>query len=60
MSIPLHRLKQAQRVLEDTLPGRIVVQTFRWHWYFDTARRCKLYDYERRCWTDFAGTPTRL
>lgn len=58
MSIPLYRLKQAQRVLEETLPGRIVVQTFSWRWYFDTARRCKLYDYQRRCWTSFDGTPT--
>ena len=41
-----------------TSEGRIVVQPFSWRWYFDTARRCKLYDFERRCWTDYAGTPT--
>jgi omega-6 fatty acid desaturase (delta-12 desaturase) len=58
MSVPLYRLKQAQKLLEARLPGHIVVQAFSWRWYVDTARRCKLYDFERRCWTDFAGRPT--
>jgi omega-6 fatty acid desaturase (delta-12 desaturase) len=58
MSVPLYRLKQAQALLEKQLPGRIVIQMFSWRWYFDTARRCKLYDFERQCWTDFAGNPT--
>jgi omega-6 fatty acid desaturase (delta-12 desaturase) len=30
--------------------------TFRLFW--DTLRRCKLYDYERHRWLDFAGQPT--
>ena len=63
MSIPLYELKPAQTRLEELLPGRIVVQHFSWRWYADTARRCKLYDIERGCWTDFhgevTGTPTR-
>jgi omega-6 fatty acid desaturase (delta-12 desaturase) len=58
MGIPLYRLKQAQKILESKLQGRIVIQHFSWCWYFDTARRCKLYDYAARCWTDFAGRPT--
>lgn len=58
MSIPLYRLKNAQKLLEQMLPGRIVIQRFSWRWYFDTARRCKLYDFTRRCWTDFKGRPT--
>ncbi|MDP3856915.1 MAG: fatty acid desaturase [Stagnimonas sp.] len=58
MSLPLYRLQQAQRLLEQRLPGYIVVQDFSWRWYFDTARRCQLYDYQRRCWTDFSGQPT--
>jgi acyl-lipid omega-6 desaturase (Delta-12 desaturase) len=60
MGVPLYRLKRAQRVLEERMPGRIVVQQFSWRWYFDTARRCKLYDYDARCWTDFAGRPTAV
>jgi omega-6 fatty acid desaturase (delta-12 desaturase) len=58
MSIPLYRLKGAQQLLEDTLPERIIVQHFSWRWYVQTARRCKLYDFERRCWTDFEGIQT--
>ncbi|NPC55932.1 fatty acid desaturase [Caenimonas soli] len=58
MGIPLYRLRQAQATLEKMLPGRIVVQRFSWRWYFETARRCKLYDFTRRCWTDYAGRAT--
>ncbi|MDR3418472.1 MAG: fatty acid desaturase [Nevskia sp.] len=58
MTIPLYRLREAQAILEERMPGRIVVQFFSWRWYFDTARRCKLYDYRLRCWTDFAGRQT--
>ncbi|MFC5474492.1 fatty acid desaturase [Paraherbaspirillum soli] len=58
MSIPLYRLRQAQQILEAMLPQRIVIQRFSWRWYFDTARRCKLYDFQRHCWTDFNGRPS--
>ena len=58
MTIPLYRLQHAQHTLEEMLPGRIVVQPFSWQWYFETARRCKLYDFERGCWTDYAGKAT--
>jgi omega-6 fatty acid desaturase (delta-12 desaturase) len=58
MSIPLYKLEGAQQLLEEALPGRIIVQKFSWVWYFDTARKCKLYDLTRRCWTDFQGRPT--
>ena len=58
MSIPLYRLKEAQKALEHLLPERIIVQPFSWRWYFDTARACKLYDFTRQCWTDFRGRVT--
>ncbi|MES2991847.1 MAG: fatty acid desaturase [Pseudomonadota bacterium] len=58
MSVPLYRLRRAQALLESRLAGAIVVQPFSWRWYADTARRCKLYDFEARCWTDFSGRPT--
>jgi omega-6 fatty acid desaturase (delta-12 desaturase) len=58
MSIPLYKLKAAQKKLEELLPGRIVVQPFSWRWYFGTAQACKLYDFSRHCWTDFAGRAT--
>jgi omega-6 fatty acid desaturase (delta-12 desaturase) len=58
MSIPLYKLCQAQDKLETMLPERIIVQPFSWRWYFETARHCKLYDFTRRCWTDYAGRAT--
>ena len=58
MSIPLYKLCQAQNKLETMLPERIIVQPFSWRWYFETARNCKLYDFTRRCWTDYAGRAT--
>lgn len=57
MGVPLYRLKAAQALLERRLRGRIVIQAFSWRWYFATARRCKLYDFEGGGWTDFSGRP---
>ena len=58
MSVPLYRLKKSQALLESKLPGRIIIQRFSWRWYFKTAKACKLYDFERKCWTDFSGRRT--
>lgn len=58
MSVPLYRLRAAQKVLEDKLPGAIIIQRFSWRWYFRTARRCKLYDFAALRWTDFYGRAT--
>ena len=58
MSIPLYKLKEAQKLLEHLLPGRIIVQRFSWRWYFETARACKLYDFSQQCWVDFQGRAT--
>ena len=58
MGVPLYRLKKAQKLLEAKMPGCIVIQPFSWRWYARTARRCKLYDFKARCWTDYAGKPT--
>lgn len=58
MSVPLYHLKQAQSKLEEMLPGRIIVQKFSWAWYFTTAKLCKLYDTEKKCWLDFKGNMT--
>ena len=58
MSVPLYRLKEAQNTLETLLPERIFIQKFSWKWYFDTARKCKLYDFENKAWLDFDGNKT--
>ncbi len=55
MSVPLYNLKAAQNRLEELMPNRIVVQSFSWRWYFDVARTCKLYDFEKKTWLDFDG-----
>ena len=60
MGVPLYRLKEAQALLEKKLAGHIVVQPFSWRWYADTVRRCKLYDFDARCWTDFSGRRSTL
>jgi omega-6 fatty acid desaturase (delta-12 desaturase) len=58
MSVPLYKLKLAQSKLEEMLPGRVIVQKFSWAWYFQTAKKCKLYDTDRNCWLDFDGNKT--
>jgi acyl-lipid omega-6 desaturase (Delta-12 desaturase) len=58
MGVPLYRLKKAQKLLEAKMPGCIVIQPFSWRWYARTAKRCKLYDFKARCWTDYAGNRT--
>jgi omega-6 fatty acid desaturase (delta-12 desaturase) len=34
------------------------VEKFSWAWYFDTARKCKHYDFENKAWLDFEGNKT--
>ena len=58
MSVPLYQLKEAQAKLEEMLPGRVIVQKFSWAWYFETAKLCKLYDTDNKCWLDFNGNKT--
>ncbi len=56
--IPLYRLSSAQNALERRFEGRIINQRWKLRTYFDTLRRCKLYDYDRHQWLDFDGNPT--
>jgi omega-6 fatty acid desaturase (delta-12 desaturase) len=55
MSIPLYSLKEAQSMLEHLLPKRIVIQHFSLKWYFETARACKLYDFNTKQWLPFSS-----
>lgn len=57
-TIPLYNLPQSQRLLEEVASGHAVV--YRWTplEFLRTCAACKLYDFERHCWTDFAGVPT--
>jgi omega-6 fatty acid desaturase (delta-12 desaturase) len=57
-SIPLYHLRHAQKVLEASEDGNIIV----FHWtpwaHLHVSRRCKLYDYEAKRWRDFQGNYT--
>jgi len=53
--IPLYRLEAAQRVLGELSLAR---QRFSLRFVRECVHRCKLYDYESACWTDFDGRPT--
>jgi len=58
-TIPLYELHSSQKLLEQQAPKHSVVV---YYWtpleYLRTCRACKLYDYRRHCWLDFAGKPT--
>ena len=56
--IPFYRLREAQMRVLELMGNEAVAEPFSLRFLFDTVRRCKLYDYDRCCWTDFAGRPT--
>jgi len=58
MGIPMYRLKAAQARLSATLDERLNSEVFTWRYYWNTVRRCKLYDYAQHVWTDFEGRVT--
>ncbi len=53
MTIPLYQLKAAQKQLDSLVSGRILKRRFTWADYWDTARECKLYDFEKEKWVRF-------
>jgi acyl-lipid omega-6 desaturase (Delta-12 desaturase) len=58
MGIPLYRLKEAQARLSATLDERLNSEVFTWRYYWNTVRRCKLYDFTQHVWLDFRGQVT--
>lgn len=56
--IPCYRVFEAQTKLDQRLGSAAMVSPFNLRWLLDTTRRCKLYDWDRRQWLDFAGRPT--
>jgi omega-6 fatty acid desaturase (delta-12 desaturase) len=56
--IPLYRLPQSQRCLEQVYPQEIVVESWSIPGLIRTMARCKLYDYENHRWMNFDGRPT--
>lgn len=56
--VPCYRLKAAQAQLNVLLGEHAVVEKFTLRSFFDTLRRCKLYDFDNHRWLDFDGRPT--
>jgi omega-6 fatty acid desaturase (delta-12 desaturase) len=57
MTVPVYALPDAQKEL-DTHFGKQIEYTLTPGSYQKIYRACKLFDFERMCWTDFAGNPT--
>ena len=57
-AIPCYRLHEAQLALNRLSPDAALSRRFTFRLFWDTLRRCKLYDYERHRWLDFEGRPT--
>ena len=57
-AIPVYRLAAAQDKLLARYGESVVRYTIGASRYKTIVRACKLYDYERHCWTDFDGRPT--
>jgi omega-6 fatty acid desaturase (delta-12 desaturase) len=57
-NIPLYNLKKAQRKFESVHHDlTLVIKNGLWEYPYNT-KRCKLFDFERRCWVDFKNNPT--
>ena len=56
--IPFYRAYEAQLELDQLLGSAAIVRTLGLHWWLDTMRRCKLYDWDKQQWLDFGGNPT--
>jgi omega-6 fatty acid desaturase (delta-12 desaturase) len=56
--IPLYRLHDAQRHLEEGFPGEVIVMQGSIPALHRVLRACKLYDYDRHCWLNFKGQPS--
>jgi omega-6 fatty acid desaturase (delta-12 desaturase) len=57
-TIPLYELPAGQKLLEEHAPDDSVVAPLTFGELLRICRVCKLYDYRRHAWTDFAGNPT--
>ena len=57
-SIPVYNLSKAQEILENSYVGIPLVYNFSIREYLNIIKKCKLFDFEKNCWTDFHGIPT--
>lgn len=57
-SIPLYRLAAAQDALEKALPESVRAKRWTPRDYLESARICRLYDFEQQLWLDYDGSPS--
>ncbi|HSH96089.1 MAG TPA: fatty acid desaturase, partial [Roseimicrobium sp.] len=57
-AIPLYHLPESQRLLEQSCEEHAAVFPWSPRQYLELCRVCKLYDFDRHCWTDFEGNVT--
>lgn len=58
-NIPAYNLMKAQRTLEQYNIGNVtIIEPVTIGTYTDATKRCKLFDFDHNCWTDFDGNPT--
>ena len=57
-SVPIYKIKDAQNELNRCYGDAVVRYQFTPGKYARILSACKLYDFERGCWTDFDGNPT--
>lgn len=56
--VPLYKLAEAQRSLEDAMPDDVLIHNFSFRSFFYTLRVCQLYDYREHCWVSYEGRTT--
>jgi omega-6 fatty acid desaturase (delta-12 desaturase) len=59
-SVPVYALPVGQAGLRAKMDTQITEYTLSIDEYRRTLKSCKLFDFERMCWTDFSGLPTTL
>jgi len=59
-SVPVYALPQGQAQLEAKLGDRVTSYVLSVDEYRRALNACKLFDFDRMCWTDFSGLPTTL
>jgi omega-6 fatty acid desaturase (delta-12 desaturase) len=60
MLLPVYALPAAQARLKSTFGAGVQEYSFSFAEYKTIYSACKLFDFERMCWTDFRGAPTAL
>jgi omega-6 fatty acid desaturase (delta-12 desaturase) len=57
-TVPVYNLKKAQQIVEKQFDGKMSVIKNGFKGYVYATQRCKLYDFDNHCWTDFKGNAT--